>query len=239
MPCFEYVNKSEWKPLKAEANVVIMRVKAFIRKYYPDLDFTYGLVGSGKNNLITREVGGNRGFDFDYNFYIPADHLWRVSARDVHYAFMNAIRYAVRGSLFDDPEESTSVFTIKYKDKKGKRIICSCDFAIVCHDGLGNFYYLHDYKESGGFGMSVRSFRFDVEDRVSEIVRRCPGGWNRIRDEYLKLKNADRQNKRSFVLYVEAVNNVYNGVFYGISPVDQFLSLASGGINYPSAFWRP
>ena len=36
-------------------------------------------------------------------------------------------------------------------------------------------------------------------------------GWNEIREEYLKIKNANKDlNKHSFSLYLEAVNNVYN-----------------------------
>ena len=36
-------------------------------------------------------------------------------------------------------------------------------------------------------------------------------GWNAIRDEYLKLKNVNGDSgKRSFSLYLEAVNNIYN-----------------------------
>ena len=50
----------------------------------------------------------------------------------------------------------------------------------------------------------------DVDAKVDEILE-FNNGWNAIRDEYLKLKNANRDNnKHSFSLYLEAVNNVYN-----------------------------
>ena len=38
-------------------------------------------------------------------------------------------------------------------------------------------------------------------------------GWNMIRDEYIKLKNSNRDcNKKSFVLYLESIHNVYNHI---------------------------
>ena len=35
----------------------------------PEYTFQYSLIGSGRKKLITREVGSNKGFDFDYNFF--------------------------------------------------------------------------------------------------------------------------------------------------------------------------
>lgn len=38
-------------------------------------------------------------------------------------------------------------------------------------------------------------------------------GWNWIREEYIKLKDRNGDpNKRSYVLYLEAVHNVYNQI---------------------------
>ena len=53
--------------------------------------------------------------------------------------------------------------------------------------------------------------RFEDIDEKIEVILSYENGWNMIRDEYIKLKNANKDiNKRSFVLYLEAVNNVYN-----------------------------
>ena len=38
-------------------------------------------------------------------------------------------------------------------------------------------------------------------------------GWNCVRDEYIKLKNRNRDtNKKSFILYLESIHNVYNHI---------------------------
>ena len=42
-------------------------------------------------------------------------------------------------------------------------------------------------------------------------------GWNCVRDEYIKLKNRNRDtNKKSFILYLESIHNVYNHIQQGL-----------------------
>jgi hypothetical protein len=40
--------------MKAEITEIIRKAKKFIQQNYPDLDFSYSLIGSGGKNLITR-----------------------------------------------------------------------------------------------------------------------------------------------------------------------------------------
>ena len=44
-------------------------------------------------------------------------------------------------------------------------------------------------------------------------IREYENGWSWIREEYLKLKNKNKdKNKKSFVLYLESIHNVYNWI---------------------------
>ena len=52
--------------------------------------------------------------------------------------------------------------------------------------------------------------KYDIDEKLETILS-YENGWNLIRDEYIKLKKANKDiNKRSFVLYLESINNVYN-----------------------------
>ena len=221
MEQYEFVNKTEYGPVRAELETILQKMRNYIRKNNPDLEFNWELIGSGRKHLITRVKNGNRGFDFDFNLIIddPGDgNKW--IGKNVHNAFLEAIRYAVKDTGFKDPEESTSVFTIKRVNKKQSKVNCSCDFGIVYYDNQGGYHYLNYFKENGGFGFLERSFRYDVDDAVDELTNYDTNSWNRIRAVYLELKNNNPQNKRSFILYVEAVHIVYDQVFNSPSEDD-------------------
>ena len=58
----------------------------------------------------------------------------------------------------------------------------------------------------------IKSTRPNLYDKLEEILD-YKQGWNMIRDEYIKLKNSNRdKNKKSFVLYLESIHNVYNHI---------------------------
>ena len=236
MPGYEYVSEREYKPMKAELTDIIRRARKHVVEEDPELDFEYRLIGSGGKNLITREIGGNRGYDFDYNLVIDApEQGMKWVGKEVHRVFLNAFRQTVAGTPFKEPEESTSVLTIKKVDRRRKAVACSCDFAIVYYDPSGH-HFLQYNKGNGGFGFQHRSFRYDV-DGLAEEIRHADNGWNELRDEYLRLKNADTQSKRSFVLYVEAVNNVHRRLLGSRpTPLDAYISLSLGGIGVYEPF---
>ena len=67
MEQYEFVNKTEYGPVRAELETILQKMRNYIRKNNPDLDFNWELIGSGRKHLITRVKNGNRGFDFDFN----------------------------------------------------------------------------------------------------------------------------------------------------------------------------
>ena len=210
---FEYVTKAEYKPVKAGLQKIIAKVLSYMRSEY-DTECQCKLIGSGKRHLVTRVAGGNGGYDFDYNLIISAPKLgYHYNADVVKQQFMMAFRVALKGTKYKDPQDSTSAITIKVVDKQKSRIEHSCDFAIIYYDRNrveNGYYYLKNDKRQGRYLFEFRNLSRNVDAKIDEILE-YKNGWNAIRAEYIKLKNSNRDNnKHSFSLYLEAVNNVYN-----------------------------
>jgi len=210
---FEYVTKAEYQPVREELEKIIKQAQSIMRTEY-DLTFQFKLIGSGKKHLITRVIGGNQGFDFDYNLIIPTPDGFTWKAKVVKQQFMSAFQKALGGSKYSAPQDSTSSFTIKVVDRANKKILHSCDFAIIYYDeGLieNGYFYLHNNKVQNYYSFEKRELSRNIEDKLQEIKNFYVQGWNLVRDEYLKIKNRNIiADKHSFVLYLEAINNVYN-----------------------------
>ena len=214
---YEYVNRSEYAPVRKELEQVINRLQDEMRKSY-GLTFQFRLVGSGKRHLITRIKGGNKGYDFDYNLILtPPGDGYLYIAKVIKQDFMNALKTALKGTKYSFPKDSTSSITIKVVDKNGKKIEHSCDFAIIYYgsnDGDDGYFYLRNNKRQPGYQFVFRTSNFYLDEKVQEII--ADEGWPYIREEYLLLKNNNHKNKHrkpSFALYAEAVNNVYNQMY--------------------------
>ncbi len=210
---FEYVTKSKYKPVKAELQKIIAKALSYMRKKH-GTECQCKLIGSGKRHLVTRVVGGNGGYDFDYNLIIPApSEGYHYNADVVKLQFIEAFKTALKGTKYNDPQDSTSAITIKVVDKQKSRIEHSCDFAIIYYDknrAENGYYYLKNNKKQGQYTFEFRNLSRNADAKIEEILE-YNNGWNAIRAEYIKLKNANKDiNKHSFSLYLEAVNNVYN-----------------------------
>ncbi len=212
---YEYVEKSEYAPVRKELEQIINRVQVHMRKNY-GLTFQFRLIGSGQRHLVTRIKGGNRGYDFDYNLILtPPDDGYHYIAKVIKDKFMTALKAALQGTEYSFPQDSTSSITIKVVDKGKKKIEHSCDFAIIYYgsnDGYEGYYYLRNNKSQQSYQFVFRTPNPDIDEKVQEIIR--DKGWPYIREEYLLLKDINEGNgKPSFSLYAEAVNNVYNQMY--------------------------
>lgn len=213
---YEYVKKSEYAPVRKELEQIINRVQVYMRKNY-GLTFQFRLIGSGQRHLITRIKGGNKGYDFDYNLILsPPDDGYRYIAKVIKDEFMTALKTALQGTKYSFPQDSTSSITVKVVDKGKKRIEHSCDFAIIYYgsnDGIDGYYYLRNNKPQQSYQFVFRTSNSDIDEKVREIIE--DGGWPYIKEEYLLLKDINEGNRKpSFSLYAEAVNNVYNQMYY-------------------------
>lgn len=210
---YEYVKRNEYQSIRLELERIIQKIHQYMRKEY-NLTFQHKLIGSGSKHLVTRIKGGNKGFDFDYNFIIPhpgEGYYWKADV--IKSQFTEALKFALKGTKYSNPNDSTSAITIKVVDRNNSRILHSCDFAIIYYsddDDFNGYYYLKNWKKHGRYSFEQRLASSNVNEKLDYILS-FQNGWNIIREEYLKLKNANKDiNKKSFVLYLETINNVYN-----------------------------
>lgn len=214
MQQYDYVPRKEYSPIKREFEAIIKKAQKIMEEKY-ETPFYYELIGSGRRHLITRIKGGNKGFDFDYNLVIEhPGNGYKYKAKVVNEDFRNAFNQACKGTRFSFPEDSTSALTIRCKDQKNSRIKFSCDLAIIYYasdDYDGGYYYLRNWKD-GRYSFELRNNSVNADYKLDEILE-YKNGWNWVREEYLKLKNRNQdKNKRSFILYLEAIHNVYNQI---------------------------
>lgn len=213
---YEYVKKSEYAPVKNELEKIIKCVQNEMWEKY-GLTFQFQLIGSGKRHLVTRIRGGNTGYDFDYNLIIQRWGNMQYNAETVKQSFIAAFKNALRGMRYSAPKDSTSAITIQVIDKRKSKILRRCDFAIVYYQNCSRndgYYYLRNNKKQNVYAFVFRSINFGIQKKVDDILGE-DGGWAYISEEYRKLKDINEGNeKHSYSLYVEAVNNVYNQMFY-------------------------
>ena len=159
-------------------NRIIQKANSYLLKN-TDISFEHCLVGSGSRGLVTRIVGGNQGYDLDFNLVLDAPKGFINNAELVKRSMMDAFQYAVKGTGWSDPKDSTSVMTIKVVDKKNKRIQYGCDLAIVYYDFRGEMYYLHNYKDYRGYQFVRKSNARDIDSSVDTICDYYENGWNK------------------------------------------------------------
>ena len=188
---YEYVTRAEYSPVQKDVEAIIRKAQRIMKEKY-DFHFSYELIGSGKKHLITRKKNSKTGYDFDYNLIIDTlENGYRYVAKNVNELVRLAFNEACKGSRFKCPEDSTSVLTLKCVDRKNKRIKYSFDIAIIYYasDDLDDgYYYLKNWK-NGGYSFVFRKLSKNVDWKLDEILN-YDNGWNMIREESLKLKNA-------------------------------------------------
>lgn len=206
---FEYVPRAEWKPVKDDLVEMIHDIQ-LVLKYRNSLTFSYSFVGSSKRGMITREVNGNRGYDFDIDIRVNDDGE-EYSAEELKDTLRNVIDYIGQFHGYEPGEDSTRVITIKHVDRLASKILYSCDFAIVNdysdeNDNLRQEFVFFD-KESGQYCWRQRSREYcnlkQNEDRI-----KAAGKWSELREVYLEKKCRYSYEKESRALYVEAVHEV-------------------------------
>lgn len=186
---YEYVTRSEYRPIKNEIESIIKKAQIIMKEKY-ETPFCFELIGSGKRHLITRIKDGNKGYDFDYNLVIEhPGQGYKYLPDVVNEDFRNAFNQAVKGTRFSFPEDSTSALTIACKDRKNSKRIFGCDLAIIYYtsdDPDDGYYYLKNWK-NGKYTFELRNSSQNIDWKLDDILE-YKNGWNWIREEYLKLK---------------------------------------------------
>lgn len=206
---FEYVTKREYGLVKKELIELIRLVQDEVRDYFT---FRYDFIGSASRNMITREVNGNVGYDFDVNIRVN-DPEENYSAENLKTILMNGFNKHSNKFKYDYAEDSSRVITIKVKDKKNSRILHSCDFAIVydCSDERQQYVRFNKNQQSYSWEYQPKGF-YQLDERIEKIKK--GGFWQEVKDLYLekKCKNTDI-NKKSRSLFAETIKEVHERHF--------------------------
>lgn len=215
---YRLVDEAECKKYRSDCSTTLKRACTILRER--GIACQYTLVGSGARNMVTRNDGGP--FDLDYNLEI-------IKATDVYQNDLRRLKDTVRVSLdkairiescFSESQDSTSCLTALLHFNGEPSIKFSFDVAIVKRNSNGTLCRLLHNKNVFGIGNDQYVWNevpdsHDVAQKVKQI--KSKGLWLEVRCRYVDLKNMylSRQDKNhpSFIVYVEAVNQVYNKYF--------------------------
>ena len=212
---YEYVANSESRKFRQVCSDILTKTRDNLRNNY-DIISQFTLVGSGARNLITRD--GNGRFDLDYNLEIikaPAAVL--KDPKKLKETVRKCLNSVVRTTNFSDSKDSTSVLTCIYHSGNNLAAMFKFDVAIVKKNDSGTLMKnVHNKTEyifgsAGQYTWNEINDSHDVSEKVCFIKNKSQ--WNQVRERYLELKNMYLKNRDynhpSFIVYVEAVNEIY------------------------------
>lgn len=206
---FEFVSKSELSPVKVQVEEIIKMLQDSMREY--GVTFTFKLVGSGGKHLVTRVVNGNKGFDFDYNLGLQKNG--ELSNKNLRLKIKSELEKLLQGTGYSTVSSGKQSMTFKFIDHDNSKIVHSCDFAVVkdYEDENGDLIQeiLIWQKNEDNYIWNKRPFAKNHAEKLSNL--KANGLWQEVKDEYIKIKNNNQdKEKKSFSLFFEAINNVYN-----------------------------
>ena len=215
---YEFVPESEYKAYRSDCAAVLK--DACARLYEKGIVAQFTLIGSGGRGLVTRN--GDGPFDLDYNLnIIKADADYWNDLRKMKETIRVALNRAEKFDCFSDAQDSTSCLTAILHFEDTPKVEFSFDVAIVTKNKNGNDMRLIHNKNFGIF-MSADQYTWNevpnsckVRKKALELKKK--GMWQEVRNRYLELKNMylyrHDNDHPSFVVYVEAVNEIYGKHF--------------------------
>lgn len=213
-----FVNESECRRYRSDCSLTLKRLCSMLDDKGITAQFT--LIGSGARNMVTRN--GNGPFDLDYNLEI-------IKAPDEYWNDLRHLKDTVRRLLdkasglkcFSESNDSTSCLTALLHFKDEPTVEFSFDVAIIAKNSTGTLCRLIHNKNAWGYGRDQYVWNevpnsHDVAQKAKQI--KMERLWLDVRKEYVRLKEMylSRQwdkDHPSFIVYIEAVNNVYNTYF--------------------------
>ena len=182
-----------------------------------DIKARMNIVGSKSRKMVTQNGRGK--IDFDFNLII-VDSGNIKKCEKLKDTIMKVFNEVLKDNGWPDCKDSTSALTTKEKVlEKGNKTPFSIDVCIVKKDNEGNWYRLihkktGDRKTHQWMWEKARNSK-DITEKAKRIKSK-PGKWKEVRKRYLDKKNMylKRQDKyhKSFICYIEAVNEVYSTI---------------------------
>ena len=213
---YEFVYESESKRYRSDCSNVLKETCELLKE--KGISAQFSLVGSGARNMITRN--GDGPYDLDYNLLVmKADNEYR-DPRLLKDTIRNALNKAVGGKFFSDAQDLTSCLTAILYFEKSPDIKFKFDVAITTKNKNGNYMRLIHNKNVYALGWDQYTWNevpnsHQVKNKADKLKKK--GVWQEVRGKYLEKKNMylswQDHNHPSFVVYVEAVNEIYNRYF--------------------------
>ena len=208
---YEFVNHAEVEQYQKFCSEKLQSLCATLKK--DGITAQPILIGSGARNLVTRNGAG--AFDLDYNLEIirmPAEYDQAPFA--LKNRVMTLLNKQLERTYFSDAKDSTSVITAVLHFTDTPQVQFSFDIGIIKKNKKGNYCRLihqKDGRSHGTFTWCEIPTSAQVGEKASAIKK--AGKWVAVRQRYLELKNRylkeNYRNHPSFVVYVEAVNQVF------------------------------
>lgn len=199
---YKYVSKKEIRYIREYCEEIIKKIQKSKLKDF--LTFSFYLIGSGKTNLIT--INGDNGtYDLDYNLILQKDKADLFSKpQKIKELFSKEFDKERNNFNIKKIENSSSVITLKFKDKKA-----NVDIAILRKNNNGNYSKIIYDKNKNRYIWNEIKCSKNYQDNINSIKQKMC--WNEVRDRYLFKKNSYlRQNKNisSFSILLETINEV-------------------------------
>ena len=196
---YKYVSK---KDIREYCEEIIKKIQKSQLKDF--LTFSFYLIGSGKTNLIT--INGDNGtYDLDYNLILQKDKEDLFSKpQKIKELFSKEFDKERNNFNIKKIENSSSVITLKFKDKKA-----NVDIAILRKNNNGNYSKIIYDKNKNRYIWNEIKCSKNYQDNINSIKQQMC--WNEVREKYLFKKNSYlRQNKNisSFSILLETINEV-------------------------------
>lgn len=211
---YEYVNHAEVTRHQDFCSKTLTSLCASLKEN--DIIAQPVLIGSGARNLVTRN--GDGPFDLDYNLVISKmSPVYSQNLFQLKNQIMLSLNRLLGDTFFSDAKDSTSVITAILHFKDAPRVQFSFDIGIVTKNSQGNYCRLIHQKRGyphGTFTWCEVPTSSKVGEKASAIKK--AGKWDDVRQRYLNLKNRYLSqgdiNHPSFVVYVEAVNQIFETI---------------------------
>lgn len=199
---YKYVSKKEIRDIREYCEEIIKKIQKSQLKDF--LTFSFYLIGSGKTNLIT--INGDNGtYDLDYNLILQKDKEDLFSKpQKIKELFSKEFDKERNNFNIKKIENSSSVITLKFKDKKA-----NVDIAILRKNNNGNYSKIIYDKNKNRYIWNEIKCSKNYQDNINSIKQQMC--WNEVREKYLFKKNSYlRQNKNisSFSILLETINEV-------------------------------
>lgn len=199
---YKYVSKKEIRDIREYCEEIIKKLqKSELKEFFT---FSFYLIGSGKTNLIT--INGDNGtYDLDYNLILQKDKADLFSKpQKIKELFSKEFDKERNNFNIKKIENSSSVITLKFKDKK-----VNVDIAILRKNNNGNYSKIIYDKNKNRYIWNEIKCSKNYQENINLIRQQMC--WNEVRDRYLFKKNSYlRQNKNisSFSILLETINEV-------------------------------